>query len=459
MADRAVPAGRAAACPLRILRDFLERQHQAAGVRGLLLGVSGGLDSRVLLAVAAAVAPGLGLSLRAVHVHHGLSPHADAWADHVAAWCAHAGVPLAVHRVRVARDTASLENAARAARHAAFAAELCAGDALLLAQHRDDQAETLLFRLLRGAGLDGLGAMRARSLFTARCGLRLPLWRPFLGLARADLEAFARGQGLDWIDDESNADLSLDRNYLRHEVLPRLSARWPASARTLADTAARLQEAGDLLDELAAELAATAMDARGRLSVDALRALSPARQRLLLRHWLCASGGQPPSAAVLERLRADMTAARADAMPCVAWPGTEVRRYRDRLYRLMPSPPLPAGWSAEWDGVLPLALPDGRRLRAEGEGRPARTWRVRYREGGERLRPRPGQPSRELRTWLQEQEVPPWERERLPLVLDGDDVIGVGELPVKGAWRFRLETVAGDVPGITAASAPERERR
>lgn len=435
-------ARRDAALPTNALVTFLQRQAPAAGVRGLLLGVSGGLDSRVLLAAAAAVAPGLGLSLRALHVHHGLSPNADAWAGRVEAWCAAAGVPLAVHRVQVARDGASLENAARSARQQAFAAELRAGEALLLAQHRDDQAETLLFRLLRGAGLDGLGAMRACSLFSAAEGRRHPLWRPFLGLGRADLEAFARRQGLDWIEDESNADTALDRNYLRHEILPRLSARWPAAARTLADTAARLQEAGALLDELAAELAAAAIDAEGRLSAVALRDLSPARQRLLLRHWLSRAGRLPPSAAVLERVRVDMTAARGDAMPCVAWPGSEVRRHRDRLYLLTPLASLPGAWSAEWDGLSPLRLPDGRLLVAEGEGRPAAPWRVRYREGGERLRPRAGQPSRELRTWLQEQDVPPWERERLPLVLAGEDVIGVGGLPAGGSWRFHL--VAGD---------------
>lgn len=438
MADAGRLASAEDALPLRALRDFLAGACAGGEVRALVLGVSGGLDSRVLLAAAAELAPGLGLPLRAVHVHHGLSPDADAWAGRVEAWCAAAGVPLTVHRARVDRRVASLENAARVARHAAFAAELRAGEALLLAQHRDDQAETLLFRLLRGAGLDGLGAMRAHSRFRAHDGLRLPQWRPFLALSRADLEAFARARGLEWIEDESNADRSLDRNYLRHEILPRLAARWPAAVRTLADTARRLQEAGDLLDEVAAELAALAVDARGRLSLEALRGLSPARQRLLLRHWLQAGGALPPTAAVLERLRSDMLAARGDAMPRVSWRGAEVRRHRDWLYLLPPASVLPAGWAADWDGAQPLLLPDGRRLAVEGEGRPARPWRVRYRRGGERLRPRPGRPSRELRTWLQERDVPPWEREALPLVLDGDDVIGVGGLPVGGAWRFRL---------------------
>lgn len=436
MADAGGAVAARDALPLRVLRDFLAQTPAEARPRGLLLAVSGGLDSRVLLAAAAEVAPALGFALRAVHVHHGLSPNAEAWAARVEAWCAAAGVPLALHRVSVDRGVASLENAARGARQAAFAAELRPDEALLLAQHRDDQAETLLFRLLRGAGLDGLGAMRARSLFLARDGRRRPQWRPFLALSRADLEAFARARGLEWIEDESNADLALDRNYLRHEILPRLAARWPAARRTLADTAQRLQEAGDLLDEVAAELAAQAVDARGCLSVPVLRELSPPRQRLLLRHWLQAGGALPPAAAVLERLRADMLAARDDAMPRVAWRGAEVRRHRDRLYLLPPASVLPLDWSADWDGAQPLRLPDGRWLAAAGEGGPARAWRVRYRQGGERLRPCPGQISRELRTWLQEQGVPPWERERLPLVLDGEDVVGVGDLPVGGPWQF-----------------------
>lgn len=426
--------------PERTLRDFLARHLPGAGIGGLVVGLSGGLDSSVLLAALARVAPALALPVRAVHVHHGLSPHADAWACQVAATCARAGVPLAICRVQVTRE-ASLENAARAARHAAFAAELRDGEALLLAQHQDDQAETLLFRLLRGSGVTGLGAMRPVSRLDGPAGAGIRCWRPWLALARADLLAYARGQGLAWIEDESNADTGLDRNFLRHEILPRLGRRWPSVSRTLAATATRLQEADDLLQALASELAAPALDAEGRLWLPPLLRQSAARQRLVLRYWLQLRGFRLPGAAVLERILADVLPAPADAMPFVAWPGAEVRRYREHLYVMAPLPPLPAGWSSDWDGVVPLALPDGQWLWREGEGAPAVPWRVRYRAGGERLRPAPGLTSRELRTWLQDQGVPPWQRERLPLVFAGDELIAVGEMAWPGpprAWRLRL---------------------
>lgn len=423
--------------PERRLRDFLDARLAGAPVRGLVVALSGGLDSRVLLHALARVARERGLPLRALHVHHGLSPNADAWAEAAAAFCAADGVPFTMCRVQVRRE-ASLENAARAARRGAFAGDLRAGEALLLAQHQDDQAETLLFRLVRGAGLTGLGAMRAEGRVALAAGGDVPCWRPFLTLSRAQLDAFARARGLQWIEDESNADTGLDRNYLRHEVLPRLVRRWPAAARTLADTALRLQEADDLLRELAAEMARTAIDGRGRLEVSALLALPAPRQRLLLRHWLQARGLPLPDAAVLEAIRRDVAPARDDAEPRVTWPGAEVRRFRGWLHALLPLALPPEGWQAEWDGRSPLLLPDGRQLLLEGEG--GGSWRVAYRAGGERLRPAPGRPSRELRTWLQEQGVPPWERERLPLVWAGDELIGVGDLewPSPRPWRFRL---------------------
>lgn len=424
--------------PEHRLREFLAPRLADGAVRALVAGLSGGLDSRVLLQAAAQVARELGLPLRAVHVHHGLSPNADAWAEAAAAFCAAEGVPLVVCRVAVAPG-ASLENAAREARRAAFAGALREGEALLLAQHRDDQAETLLFRLVRGAGLAGLGAMRAETRLALAAGGSVPCWRPFLALSRAQLERHARARGLAWIDDESNADTGLDRNFLRHEILPRLAGRWPAVARTLAETALRLQEAEDLLQELAAELARDRVDARGRLDTAAVLALPLPRQRLLLRYWLRQQGRPLPDAAVLDAICRDVLPAREDAEPRVAWPGAEVRRYRGRLHALAPRAAAPAGWCVPWDGRAPLRLPDGRALVVEGEGGGG-PWQVRYRQGGERLRPAPGRPSRELRTWLQEQGVPPWEREWLPLVWAGDELVGVGDLawPAPRPWRFRL---------------------
>lgn len=426
--------------PEHALRLFL-REHLslAPARRGLVVGLSGGLDSRVLLHALARLAPEFSLPLRAVHVHHGLSPHADAWAVRVAEFCAQDGVPLTVCRVQVTQ-AASLEGAARQARQAAFAAGLRTDEALLLAQHLDDQAETLLFRLLRGAGLTGLGAMRPATFLMLPEGGRAPVWRPFLGLSRSALAAYAVAQDLSWVEDESNADCRHDRNFLRHEILPRLASRWPAVQRTLADTALRLQEAEGLLQALAADMGAGCIDAQQRLMLPALAALSPPRQRLVLRHWLHQQGFPLPAAAVLEKILTEVVPARADAMPRQAWAGCEVRRYREHLYALAPLLPLPSSWECDWNGTAPLALPDGQWLWAEGEGA-APGWRVRYRQGGERLRRLPGGPSRELRTWLQEQGVPPWQRDRLPLLFRGEELVAVAGVEPAAAdlpWHFHL---------------------
>lgn len=424
--------------PQQTLREFLQEQlPQASGVKRLVVGLSGGLDSSVLLHALHAVAPEFALPLRAVHVHHGLSPNADAWAAAVEKLCATLRVPLEVRRVRVA-EGASREAEARAARYAAFAASLADDEALLLAQHCDDQAETFLFRLLRGAGVTGLGAMRRSRTLPGRS---LPQWRPFLPLPRKALLAYAQAHALNWTDDESNQDTRYDRNYLRLEILPRLEARWPAVRETLAATALRLQEADELLQELAAGLAALAIDAEQRLSIPALQQLAPPRQKLLLRYWLQRQGFVVPNAAVLNLILGQVVTARDDAMPELRWTGCELRRYRDRLYALPPLTVIPKGWERYWDGAAPLLLPDGQLLLQEGNASASASWRVRYRRGGERLRLAPDGPSRELKTLLQETGVPPWQRERLPLVFAGEELVavaGIDALSADPRCRFLL---------------------
>ncbi|MFZ5505810.1 MAG: tRNA lysidine(34) synthetase TilS, partial [Pseudomonadota bacterium] len=206
--------------------------HLADGAQ-LLIGFSGGLDSTVLLHALAAARDAHRWRLACAHVHHGLSPNADAWADHCAAQAAALGIPFSLHRVQV--DTASpdgLECAARDARYRALnaQAQTLGADALLTAHHADDQAETLLHNMVRGAGLLGLAGMPVWRPATPARPAQL---RPLLGLARSALEACAIEHGLVWMDDESNADTRYARNYLRREVMPRLSARWPRAAETM----------------------------------------------------------------------------------------------------------------------------------------------------------------------------------------------------------------------------------
>ncbi|WP_310491509.1 tRNA lysidine(34) synthetase TilS [Dechloromonas sp.] len=281
----------------------------------LWVGLSGGCDSVVLLHVLSRL--GLG-RLSAIHVHHALSPNADAWAEFCAGYCKLLGVPLTIRHVAV--DTSSglgLEAAARAARYAAFAE--CTGGSLLLAQHRGDQAETVLFNLLRGTGVTGAAGMPVERQFGC-----LRLLRPLLDVSRAEIESYASAEGLAWITDESNADTSLTRNFLRHEVLAAISQRFPSAETSLAQAASHFAEAAGLLDDLAAhdwQLLSEGDAAHMR----ALRQLSLPRLKNLLRHRLRCLGWQVPVTSRLEEFARQLQSAAPDRHPELVLPDGKMR--------------------------------------------------------------------------------------------------------------------------------------
>lgn len=289
------------------------------------MGLSGGCDSVVLLHVLSRL--GLGDRLAAIHVHHGLSPNADAWAAFCADYCTRLAIPLTIRHVAVAAPSGQgLEAAAREARYAAFAE--CPGDCLLLAQHRGDQAETVLFNLLRGTGVTGAAAMPAERRFG-----KLRLLRPLLDVSRTEIEAYATVNGLSWIDDESNADTSLTRNFLRHEALTALSQRFPAAEASLAQAAANFAEAAGLLDELAAlDWQQVAQGDAARLP--ALRALSLPRLKNLLRHRLRCLGWRVPVATRLDEFARQLQSAGPDRHPELVLPDGKMRAARGLLHWL-----------------------------------------------------------------------------------------------------------------------------
>lgn len=290
----------------------------------LYVGLSGGCDSVVLLHLLSRL--DLTGRVGAIHVHHGLSPNADAWADFCADYCRRLAIPLICARVAVDRNSGQgIEAAARAARYAAFAELLPAGACVLLAQHRGDQAETLLFNLLRGAGVAGAAAMRAE-----RGAGALRILRPLLDSSRAEIEAHARQHGLAWIEDESNGDTRLSRNFLRHEVLTAINRHFPAAEATLAQAAGNFAEAADLLDELAALDWQSAADGEAaRLPV--LRGLSFPRLKNLLRWRLRLLGWQPPVAARLDEFARQILVAGPDRHPELRLPAGKMRLARGRL--------------------------------------------------------------------------------------------------------------------------------
>jgi len=404
------------------------------GVRRLLVAYSGGVDSHALLHwLAGQRGEWGGRTLEAVHVNHGLQPAAGEWERHCRRVCHELGV--AFRRLRVdARPAAgeSPEAAARAARYAALQGLLTASDALLTAQHQDDQAETLLLQLLRGAGPPGLAAMP----LAAPCGAGW-LWRPLLANNRAEILAYAETHSLVWVEDASNTDQRLDRNYLRQRVMPALRARWPAVSRTCSRSARWCAEAAALAEEVAAaDLTQVVGQSPGCLSISGLRKLTEARQRNALRRWFRRLALPVPTASQLTRLRCDVMAAPRDRMPLARWPGGEVRRYRDQLFAMAPLPPhdpeqVLALTSAALDipAVGRLRLVPGQGLgTAVLAGAPLT---VRFRRGGERSRPAGRRHGQALKKLLQEAGVPPWERERLPLLYAGETLAAVADLWVE----------------------------
>ncbi|HEY0660692.1 MAG TPA: tRNA lysidine(34) synthetase TilS [Lysobacter sp.] len=399
-------------------------------VAGLVVACSGGLDSIALLHALATSSQTGDRKLRAIHVHHGLHPDADAWAAYCQRACDELGVPLRIVRIEVPRDGGEgLEAAARRARHAAFEAELGDSEALALAHHRDDQAETFLLRALRASGPDGLGAMRPWRRFG-----RGWLWRPFLDRSRAELLAYARHHRLQWIDDPSNSDTAFDRNFLRQRVLPLLRERWPQADAGFARSAALCADASDLLAEddtqaLDMLLAAAGGDDLHSLSRAALRALAPARRARVLRHWIATLKLPPLPAEGVARIEHEVLDARDDADPQFAWHGASVRGWRDLLHADWQHAPLPVDWRIEWNGEAPATLPDNASLQLHGASRFDTPLLVHARQGGERITLPGRSHSHALKQVLQDIGVPPWLRERLPLLSDAQgELLATGDL-------------------------------
>ncbi|MUT70106.1 tRNA lysidine(34) synthetase TilS [Pseudomonas stutzeri] len=405
------------------------------------MAFSGGLDSTVLLHALVRLAERRALPpIRAIHVHHGLQVAADDWPAHCQQVCDRLGVALEVVRVQVVPG-ASLERAARDARYQAFAARLGEDELLLTGQHRDDQAETLLFRLLRGAGVRGLAAMPvARALASGQ------LVRPLLDVSRAELEDYARANGLAWVEDPSNKQLEYSRNFLRRQVLPLLQQRWPHVSSSLARTAAHMADAQQLLDELAQQdLAVAQADIDfdwlnlPSLALAPLRELTPARQRNALRHWLAGRALAPDEDhwAGWECLRD----ARADATPRWRLAGGELQRSGERVWWL------PDGWLAsvggpvDWpDPSVELQLPGNGSLRLEGAP-PIGRLQIRYRTGGEVMAVS-GRGRRDLKRLLNEAGVPAFARGRLPLLYCDEQLVAVANLPQLSAGRCALKWCA-----------------
>jgi tRNA(Ile)-lysidine synthase len=422
----------------------------------LLVGFSGGVDSVALLDSLVRLRRSLRFRLAALHVNHHLSPNAGRWTAFCKTFCRERGVPFKSVKVRVARGD-STEAAARAARYAAYARE--PADYIVLAQHQDDQAETVLLQLLRGAGVKGLAAMpllrreergvrskggsrnsRGRSPHSSP--LTPHILRPLLDVTRLEILEYAKARKLKWVEDESNANTYFQRNFLRHEVLPVIARRFPGYRGTLARSAQHLAEAGRVLDEVAAADAAGQMG-EGTLAVEALRRLPAARAKNLLRYFLARCGASMPGADRLDEALRQALTAKEDARVLVGVGELELRRFEGRLHAVPELAAPRPDYARRWRGEKKVPLPELGGVLTMDRGRGAgvsvarlrgRPVTIRARRGGERLQPDARRPRRSLKNLLQEARVPPWQRERLPLIFCGDDLVWAAGIGVDCAY-------------------------
>ena len=423
------------------LRRHLEAALAAIAEMPLAVAFSGGPDSTALLHALAQLPEARQHGLRALHVDHGLHADSASWAEHCRVFCDAIGVACEVLCVEVERDKGTgLEAAARDARHAALAAHLHDGEYLLFGHHRDDQVETVLLKLLRGAGPEGLGGMRALRPFG-----RGQLWRPVLELSRAQLRDYVDTHQLDCIDDPSNADTALARNHLRHEILPRLQRHWPQAADSILHSAALSRAAADALRSQWLIAFDTLHDRTSdSLDADGWLALMPALREPLLDHWLHARSLPAPTTAQRRQIERQCSA-RAGQLPCIRWPGAELHIWKGRLWALPPRRAVPIDWRRDWHGQ-PLALPDGGELTLDIDGaRLTEPLQVRLRRGGERIKPAGDAHTRDLRDLFQRAQLPPWRRDVCPLLYADNELVGVADRWAN-ARGTSLFTQAGALP-------------
>lgn len=437
--------------PDEIIRSIADK---ASGKR-VWLAYSGGVDSHVLLHLLATIDSANLSSIHAIHIDHGLQSQSLQWTQHCAAIAAELEVDFVSVKVTVENiENLGMEAAARVARYRALEQNLTENDVLLTAQHREDQAETLLLQLLRGAGPKGLAAMAADFQLG-----KVDVLRPLLTVSQNDILDYAHHHELSWVEDPSNADTHWNRNYLRHTLWPSLVERWPSAAKTLSRSAEHCAEASSLLDDLAEiDLQALAVEpSTNSLPIAQLLSLSSARRNNLLRFFINLKQFSAPSTVNLLRIVNEVCLAKQDSAPIVSWTGIEVRRYQNQLYFMEPivkpdskqlitisnttDIDLGQGCTLEWQpcvgkGIKASLITDGLSLR--------------FRQGGERIKPQGSIHHRTVKHLFQQWGIPPWQRERIPLIFSNDDLIAITDYCVSD-FASAMDDKQGYFPVIKIA--------
>ncbi|EKT53401.1 tRNA lysidine(34) synthetase TilS [Providencia sneebia] len=395
----------------------------------VLIGFSGGVDSTVLLhslyQIKKYQRPQL--QIRAIHIHHGLNTKADSWEAHCRELCNKWEIPFICCHVTVDPTDKGIEAAARSARYQAYRHELDSDEALLTAQHLDDQAETFMLALKRGSGPAGLSSMPERIEFVAD-NVQTWLLRPLLSISRHALEIYAQEYQLSWVEDDSNQDDRYDRNFLRLHVMPMLTERWPHFTNAVSRSASLCAEQESLLDELLQDVLDEIVDYHGGLYIDGLQDCSREKRNALLRRWVGLHQLPMPPFNQLERIWCEVALARQDAEPICQLGHVDIRRYQGALWIVRRINRL-FGQQFEWHYPQSFVLPESLGLIEvmEGEGQ------IRPPEQNEKVTVRFGlqgtfnivgrQHSRSSKKIWQELGVSPWMRERTPLIYYNDKLI------------------------------------
>lgn len=399
------------------------------------IAYSGGLDSHVLLHVLANIKNEIKPELMAVHVNHGLSRHAESWQKHCQSVCENYAIKILTFTIDIAqKNNKGTEAFARKKRYEIFANLMMDHDLLLTAHHLNDQAETMLLQLIRGSGPDGLAGMPRSREFSNGF-----LVRPLLDYSREEIHEYALNESLHWVEDESNKLNQYDRNYLRNEIIPGLLTRWPGALKTICRATRHQAEARNLINEIAEnDLEAACRNAWSKIDLTEFDKLSLVRKRNVLRAWIKRNRMEIPNAQIIEKINDEVIYANSERNPCINWEGAEVRRYRGFLYIMRPLPNHDVKTTTIWDlkeklnltsGCLKADLSEGCGIRREIIS--SDSVEIRYRQGGERIRPSGRDHSHELKKLYQDEGVLPWLRDRIPLIYFENELIAVGDLWVE----------------------------
>ena len=439
--------------PLSLLdvveKVFLSLSTSHKKIKSMTVALSGGRDSVVLLYLLHQLQKRQTFTLKASHVHHGLSKNADKWVKFCEKLCTKLSVPLDVHYIKLPqKKSLGIEGEARRLRYEKILQSKT--DLVVLAHHEDDQAETFLLQLIRGAGVKGLSSM-------AHFDDSRRLWRPLLNTSRTDIESYAKKHQLKWIEDESNQNIDFDRNFIRSKVLPILKNRFSYIIKVISRSTSHLAEAQYLLDDLAEidlKIYLKSNNYKYRLKVKTLDKLSNYRAKNVLRFWLEMNGQMMPSKDLLDELLRQVLKAKKDAeLKIELSKDDEIRRYRDEIYIVPKKQKHEKNYEIIWSGESKIILPNGQKLtfkKVKGRGINLKFLRdqklkIRNRQGGEFFKPDSKRPTKKIKQLLQESDLPPWEREFLPLIFVGDDLAFVPNFGIDIKFQTKAKELGLEV--------------